>query len=101
MTSDLEDRGEKELIEKLEDYADLGAESDNLEDNQENNLFLYKNDQNRNPHQVPQFETLIHDTFHSEDVLASYTFLLEFLRRHLFQYPKLSANMGVLLLGLY
>ena len=34
-------------------------------------------------------------------MLASYTFLLEFMRRHLFQYPKLSANLGVLLLGLY
>lgn len=50
---------------------------------------------------MPQFETEIHDTFVSADVLASYTFMLEYMRRFLHENPELLENFDRYLMGSY
>jgi hypothetical protein len=50
---------------------------------------------------VPQIETILNDDFCSEDVILTYTMILEYLRRHIFRNENLSEKMDVLYLGTY
>jgi hypothetical protein len=50
---------------------------------------------------VPQIETILNDEFCSDDVILTYTMILEYLRRHIFRNENLSEKMDVLYLGTY
>lgn len=51
--------------------------------------------------EILQYDTLIAEEFASDDVLATYTFLLEYIRRFIYEHPALAKNLQGLLLGLY
>ena len=48
---------------------------------------------------IPQFETLLSEDFFSDDVIITFTMVLEYLRRHVFMDEALSERMDLLYLG--
>jgi len=49
--------------------------------------------------EIPQFETLLDNNFFSDDILMSFTLILEYLRRFVFMDEALSERMDLLYLG--